>query len=411
VHLDARLVRRVLGCLQESPLIEFARDLARIPSVFGSERTLAEAAARRMGALGFEVQTVDVEKDRPNVLGWVRGSGGGPSLMFNGHTDTVVQSLGWTKPLYGGDLEDGRIYGHGVSNMKASDAAMIYAADAIRRAGVKLKGDLLIALVVGECQGGVGTRDLMARGVRTDTFLCAEPTDFGILTLHAASQYLRVAVTGRTGHPGAYDRGLSAVQKMLELTTRLGPMHEAMRPGGWMTFQPDPAYGGLPRYHLATIRGALTKDFLESWSSTPDYCTAVFNVRATPNQGVESTKADLERVLSEMQAAEGGWAYEVTVVRSMPAFEAPPEGVAVRALVSACDQVTGTAPPVGALEPYMFIASDAGIMQATGMRDGVLMGPGRFTSATADEYVEVEKLILAAKVYALMALDVCGVAS
>ncbi|PYM55830.1 MAG: hypothetical protein DMD79_22310, partial [Candidatus Rokuibacteriota bacterium] len=92
-------------------------------------------------------------------------------------------------------------------------------------------------------------------------------------------------------------------------------------------------------------------------------------------------------------------------------FEAPPEGVAVRALVSACDQVTGTAPPVGALEPYMFIASDAGIMQATGMRDGVLMGPGRFTSATADEYVEVEKLILAAKVYALMALDVCGVAS
>ena len=83
----------------------------------------------------------------------------------------------------------------------------------------------------------------------------------------------------------------------------------------------------------------------------------------------------------------------------------------MRALVSACDQVTGTAPPVGALEPYMFIASDAGIMQATGMRDGVLMGPGRFTSATADEYVEVEKLILAAKVYALMALDVCGVAS
>src|SRR5439155_11696926 len=235
VHLDARLVRRVFGCLEASPLIEFTRDLARIPSVFGSERTLAEAAARRMDALGFEVQTVDVEKDRPNVLGWVKGSGGGPSLMFNGHTDTVVQSLGWTKPLYGGDLEDGRIYGHGVSNMKASDAAMIYAADAIRRAGVKLKGDLLIALVVGECQGGIGTRDLMARGVRTDTFLCAEPTDFGILTLHAASQYLRVAVTGRTGHPGAYDRGLSAVQKMLELTTRLGPMHEAMRPGGWMT--------------------------------------------------------------------------------------------------------------------------------------------------------------------------------
>src|SRR5207244_12520583 len=62
-------------------------------------------------------------------------------------------------------------------------------------------------------------------------------------------------------------------------------------------------------------------------------------------------------------------------------------------LVSACDQVTGTAPPVGALEPYMFIASDAGTMQAAGMRDGVLMGPGSFTSATADEYVEVAKQI------------------
>src|SRR4029079_7341855 len=105
----------------------------------------------------MDVREMNVEEDRFNIVGTIRGAGGGRSLMLNGHLDTVGPMLGWTKDPYGAALEDGKIYGHGISNMKASDTAMVYAAHAIERAGVTLKGDLVVALVVGECAGGIGT--------------------------------------------------------------------------------------------------------------------------------------------------------------------------------------------------------------------------------------------------------------
>src|SRR2546422_8299387 len=117
------VLKRVLGTISEPDLIDFTRAVARIPSVHGDEYAIGEAFFGRMRELGIDTQKKDVEKNRFNVLGTVSGAGGGRSLMFNGHMDTVEELLGWTKAPYGGDLEDGKIYGHGGSNMKASDTA------------------------------------------------------------------------------------------------------------------------------------------------------------------------------------------------------------------------------------------------------------------------------------------------
>lgn len=405
---DAKVLRKVLDAIDKEELVQFTREVARIPSVHGNEKAIAQAFADRMDLLGLEAETVDVEKDRPNVLGWLRGTGGGESLTLNGHTDTVVDCLGWKKDPYGGELENGKIYGHGISNMKASDTAMVYAAAAIRRAGVKLKGDLLVALVVGECHGGVGTRDLMRQGVKTDRFVCGEPTYLNILTVHAYSQYFRVNITGRTGHFGSHDQGLNAIMKMYELVKRLGPIHKELRPGGWIRFRDKPLYHGLPRYHLATIRGGLTKEFFEGPSNTPDFCTAILNVRATPSKSIESTKADIERVLRDMRRKEPGFRYEISIIRDMRGFEAPPRSPSVAAISAAYREVIGKGPRVGGIQPYMFMSSDSGHMQAGGMKDGVLMGPGKFTSSLPDEHVEVDKLLAAAKIYAATALRICG---
>lgn len=402
------VLKRVLDALEERALIAFTREVARIPSVHGDEKAIGDVFATHMEALGLETQRISVERDRFNVLGWLRGTGGGRSLTLNGHLDTVPDVLGWTRDPYGGEVEGDKIYGHGISNMKASDAAMVHAAAAIRRAGVRLRGDLLVALVVGECHGGVGTRALMQKGVRTDAFVCGEPTNLNVLTVHAYSQHFRVSIAGRTGHFGSHDHGLNAILVMQELVRRLGPVHREIRRGGWLRFRAKPLHRGLPRYHLASIRGGLTREFLDGPSNTPDFCTAVFNVRVMPGKSIESTKADLERVLAGMRRREPRLSYEVAITRDMPGFEAPPRSVAVQAITAAYRQVTGRRSRVGAIQPYMFMGSDSGHMQRAGMKDGVLLGPGSFASSVPNEYVEVDKLIAAARIYAATTLRVCG---
>lgn len=404
-----QMVESVIASVRTEELVEFTRTVARIPSVHGEEAAIARTYAERMEALGLEVEVMDAQPNRPNVLGWLRGTGGGRSLMLNGHSDTVMHVLGWTRDPYGGELFGGRIYGHGVSNMKASNAAMLFAADAIRRAGVRLRGDLLIALVVGECQGGVGIRALMGRGVRTDAFLCGEPTYLNVLTVHASAQYLRVNIIGRSGHFGTHDHGVNAILKMYELVRRLGPIHTRIRPGRWLQVTDKPEYRGLPRYHVGTIKGGVTRDLPESggWSSTPDFCTAIFNVRAGRDKEIASTREDLERVLGAIRGRDGDFEFEVVPIRDMPGFEAASESVAREAVAAAFREVTRRRPRVGSIPPYMFMTSDSGHMQSAGMADGVLIGPGNFTSSVPDEHVEVDKLVAAARIYAASALKVC----
>jgi acetylornithine deacetylase len=409
------VLEEVFGNIDAEDLVEFTREVARIPSVHGNEYAIGEAFFSHASRLGLTPQKMEVEKDpainkdRFNVVATLKGKGGGPSLMLNGHMDTVEDLLGWTKPPYGGVLEDGKIYGQGVSNMKASDTAMVYAMSAINKAGVELKGDLLLALVVGECHGGVGTKALMKSGVRTDTFLCTEPTDLNLLTVHAYSQYFRVNITGRTGHPGTHDHGLSAVMKMFELTEKLGPMHKELPPGGWMQFpERNLHHNGLPRYHLGSIKGGLTKEFREGPSNTPDYCSCILNFRAQPTKTMVSMGRDLTRVLETMQEEEPGFQFEVIPMREMLGFESPPESLVVARVAESYLEVMGKKPTVGAIQPFMFMASDSGHMQAAGIADGALIGPGRFTSSVADEHVEVSKLIDAAKIFAASALNICG---
>ena len=402
------VLNKVLAAIPEDDLIDFTREVTKIPSVHGDELAVGKVFAARMSQLGMAVREMEVEPDRFNIVGTLGGTGGGRSLMLNGHLDTVGPMLGWTKDPYGAALEDGKIYGHGISNMKASDTAMVYAAHAIKRAGVKLKGDLVVALVVGECAGGIGTKTLMRDGVKADAFLCTEPTDLGILTVHTSSQYFRVNIIGRSGHFAMQDLGVNAVMKMFELTQRLGPMHKPLSAGGWIRFSDKPQYQGLPQYLMGTIRGGMTRELHESPNLTPDFCTAVFNVRATPDRAVESAHQDIERVLAAMQREDPQFQYEVTAERALPGFEAPAGSYLVEAVTRAYVEVCGHAPNVGPLPPFVLMGSDSGQLQTAGMSHGALIGPGKFSSSLADEYVEVSKIVAATRIFAATALRTCG---
>jgi acetylornithine deacetylase len=158
---------------------------------------------------------------RPNVVGHIRGTGGGRSLIFNSHVDTVtVEPLDkWTRDPFGAEIESGVMYGRGTSDMKGGAMAALMALTYLREAGVTLRGDVIFESTVNEEHAGNGTLDLVARGVHADAAICLEPTSNTIAYSHPGGLYWRVTVTGVPRSPGARwsgpnKDGISAVENL-----------------------------------------------------------------------------------------------------------------------------------------------------------------------------------------------------
>src|ERR1051326_8979056 len=204
--------RRVLPHVDPQGLIDLASDLIRIPSFKPDETAVARFLTAFFRARGYAVDLQEIEPGRFQTIATLPGTGGGASLMLNGHTDINALTRRWRRDPWTPSLEGDRLYGHGVQNMKGGLASIIMAAEAIRRSGVRLAGDLVVACVAGETQGGEGTHVLMERGFRTDAAVVAEP--FGadhLVTVHSGIVHLAIHTHGVTGHIGRLERTVNAV--------------------------------------------------------------------------------------------------------------------------------------------------------------------------------------------------------
>lgn len=221
---------RVLQWIDENKeeSINFLQKLIRIPSVntwFDSEEEyLGEGNAQRfladvMRQMGAEVELWEPDpqtlakyegqpgynkdhrfEDRPNMAAIVKGSGDGRSLLLMGHIDTVKEGTGWVKNPFGGEIENGKLFGRGAVDMKGGIAAMIMALQAILASGIKLKGDVCVGTVVDEESGGMGALDFIDRGYRADGCIMTEATDMKIAPLCRGILWGKVRLTGRSGH-------------------------------------------------------------------------------------------------------------------------------------------------------------------------------------------------------------------
>ena len=210
--------RAVLAQVDARGLIELASDLIRIPSFKTEETPVALFLEKLFRARGYDVDLQEIEPGRFQTIATLRGTGGGASLMLNGHTDINALTRRWTRDPWTPSLEGDRLYGHGVQNMKGGLASIIMTAEAIRRSGVRLAGDLVVACVAGETQGGEGTHFLMQSGLRTDAAVVAEP--FGadhLVTVHSGIVHMAIHAYGVTGHIGRLEGTVNAVQKMTEI--------------------------------------------------------------------------------------------------------------------------------------------------------------------------------------------------
>src|SRR5436309_1870203 len=164
----------LLKFLTPNEPVELAQQLIRIPSFLWHESEIGRWIADWMQQRGFEVDFQEVPLRDGGVthqaIGVLRGDGSGPSLMLCGHTDTsdwngdVFRRADWTHDPFAADIDNGKLYGLGAINMKAGVASILMAAETVRRSGLPLKGDLIVACVVAETGGGVGALHLIETG-------------------------------------------------------------------------------------------------------------------------------------------------------------------------------------------------------------------------------------------------------
>ncbi|MCW5772208.1 MAG: M20/M25/M40 family metallo-hydrolase [Rhodospirillaceae bacterium] len=409
--------KAAIAAVDAEQVVSLSQQALRIRSLSGEEEAVARffVDAMRDAGMDSELQPVPASPNMGpsfNAIGRFKGAGGGKSVMFNGHIDHNPVCDGWTKDPYGGIVEKGWLYGF--VHMKAANACYVAAVDAVRRAGIALKGDVAVALVCGELRGGAGTQEALKQGLRTDYFVLGEPTELDIALNHTASIVLRIHVLGRMKHfatvdaPGA--KGVNAVEKMAKVIAALGRSHTPFPPteaGGWLTHKPAKGFEGLPQINIGPIRGGIGAAHDESRPALlPDRCTLIVDVRIVPGMSKETIRADLDRLLGKIAAADEDFRYEIEFAQDtfpLP-FDSPRNSPIVDSVVAAHRAVNGAEPKEA--QVLKFAASDASWLSAAGI-PGIIYGPtGRYLSR-ADERCETVDLVRAAKAYACVIADIC----
>jgi acetylornithine deacetylase len=398
--------------VDEKASLDFVAQMARHKSYSQTdgERVLAEFMLREMRALGLEAELTPVgEGDRVNAVGRWRGTGGGKSLMFNGHIDTNPVTEGWTVDPWGGLVDDNFIYGIGVSNMKAGDAAYFCALRTLIQNGVRLAGDIILTFVVGELQGGVGTRALVRDGLRADYFVNSEPTDLAALTMHAAAFTFVIELVGKTRHLSKREEAVDAIVAACDLIPRLNAM----------TFSdaPSPEHRGINRVHVGVVHGALGRD-LHEWRppQVADFVRIKGSGRYAPGQTQEVAASDIESELDALMLRHPGLIATLTLEQNlgrpaMPPFEVPRTSRIVTAINRAYRTVRGTEQPTGAITPPGYYGTDAAILRKDGGMEGIVCGPGGRYNTLPDERVDIADYLDMIRIYMLTALEICGPAS
>lgn len=380
--------------LRAEELLEFTREIIRIPSISLEERAVAQAIAARMDALGFDTVEIDALH---NVVGRLRGEGGGKTLLLNGHMDHAAE--GDMVDPHDAAVIDGRPYGHdgpvvhgrGACDNKGGVASMLYAAAAVRASGTALRGDCLVTVSAREEMAkGEGIRHMLDQGLTADCAISVEATNLGVYVGHRGKAEFAVETRGRTSHAGLPQAGVNAILHMNKVLSALEasyamPVHPFLGPASWTVID------------IAAWPGRLTP-------IVPDRCEIVLDRRFFPEETTEDLLAGLQAVLDAVGRDSPDFRAGITPLKRFPAHMTDPQGPVVTAVRQARERRLG---PLGALGSWYFGGEGAFLEQAGIPCVG--FGPGdEHLAHTPRDVVPVSHLTDAACVLAESIVAVCA---
>jgi len=399
-------------------LVETASAMIDVRSFTGDEARMADLMCELFDGARLQVQRQEVEEGRANALGTWSGTGGGPSLMFNGHMDTSYSGREpWLRDVPGFQPQafqrDGRLYGLGISNMKGALACYVEAVRSLQEDGVRLKGDVLIAAVSGEiektqqgdAQGAeyrgyaAGTRHLVTHGGVADMCLLGEPTEGKVVLGHFGALWLRIRVHGNFIHT-AFSEGKRDQNSILRAHEVLDAVRE------WIpTWEDDPANGYRGAKAIVNV-GAIQGGFGWRVSRTPHHTDLFLDVRVPPTKEMGVARREVLDWVRSLAARFPEYGIEGEVYVTAPGAEIDEGHQLVGAIDAAHEEVFG-APPGRDVTRWF---SDASALTRYGIPTVNYGTSTGLMDVELGENLEIDGLVRTADVYARVAMTVCGVA-
>jgi acetylornithine deacetylase len=374
--------------------VELLANLVTIPSVNPDlvkgghgEAEIADYISGWFHGHGFEVHRLERNAGRPSIVGIARGKGGGKSLMFNGHIDTVTLAGYDGEPL-DPVIRDGKIFGRGSFDMKGGVAAMMVAAARAKAKGVA--GDILVACVADEEYASFGTEEAVER-FKADAAIVTEPSHLEVTIAHRGFVWFDVEVQGRAAHGSRPELGIDAIAKAgkflvaleeLDKSLRAKPSHPILKSGS---------------VHASIISGG------EELSSYPAKCLIRLERRTIPGETVESTRAELHQIIDRIAASDPDFKAAPTPGLARPPFEVSKDEAIVKALQNSATARLGKMPDWRG-EPFW---TDCAILQSAGI-PCVMFGADGGGAHAAMEWTTTESVKALADILTETALAFCN---
>jgi acetylornithine deacetylase len=380
----------VVAAVDGEHAVRLTQKIVRIPSVVGEEGELALALRDHMAQLGFdELYLQDVLPGRPNVVAVVDSRRPGPTLVLTGHIDTKPVCLGWQDDPYSGRLEDGRLHGHAVMDMKGGVGAFVEAGAALARSKSSWRGKVLVAAVadhMGDQSGAI--RFFLEHSA--DYCILGELTDNTIYLGHRGRLYWDITSLGHSAHTCHRHDAVNAIAKMLPLIDEIEALRYMPELPDWVSelFGPElytavgRIYGGLPPGGPSMI---------------PDECTIRVDSRPQPGIDVAEVRSLIEAAVERASARDPEARYEVVLADEKRPHVIEREHPLTQALASAYRAVAGTEPRYGG-GSWLADTASFGHLVPT-----VIFGPGREPVYMPNEWLATADIELAARVYAATA--------
>jgi acetylornithine deacetylase len=338
----------------------------------------------------LEVLKQHVVDDRSNVVAILKGSGGGRSLMLNGHMDTVGVEKMTIEP-FTPSVARGLLHGRGACDMKGAIAAMVGAARSLAESESRLHGDLILSFVVDEEHMSLGMQKLVGE-YKADAAIIGEPTDMKIATAHKGFLWIEIEIEGRAAHGSVPEKGVDAIVHAASIVSQLNELQVRLRA------RAHPLVG-TPKIHTSTIEGGT------HWSVVPDRCVLRLERRTIPGETAASAMKEVQQLLHKIKQRNHTLNAKARKVFERPPLETAQTTPIVRELRQVIREVTKTNAYVVGV-PYW---TDGALLANSGSVPTCIFGPGNISVAhSPDEYVNVKDVLRAAEIYCRVSQRFCA---
>jgi len=400
--------------------IKFLQDMVAIPSVTGDEAAIQKHMSGYLLKVGLDVDMWETDweelkkppgyrpvargyEGRPNIVATLKGTGGGRSLLLNGHTDVIPvgNGEGWSDNPWSAKIENGRIYGRGSCDMKSGVASHVLAVQYLKELGLTPKGDVMINIVIDEEVSGHGTLDTVMRGYKADAGISGETSDLGVQPACIGRIWFQIDVEGKPAGIQQRSLGISAIDLGNKIVKAVQELED---------------------HRVATVKHPLYPSAIDSLpciigsfqagnypSAFPASAVLKGSIGTVPSEDHEAVKQSLGKKIAEVAAQDPWMKDHPPVVRFVgydaEASEIPVNHPIVDIVSRTYTEVTGKQPVISGRQG----AADTRFLNKYADTPTVIFGPGSTAIMHAnDEYVSIEDYMTSIKVMALSIYDWCN---